>query len=313
MTPEIPPTPFPETGALWYTRSAKYWVEALPIGNGRLGAMIFGGVAAEHIQFNEESLWSGYPRNHTNPLARPYLPKVREAVFSGNYALADQLVKHMQGPYNQSFLPFGDLTIESDSTGEPQDYRRWLDLNTAVHTIEYRLGEGRFSRQAFISAPAGALVLRLACSQSGGLSLNVRLESPLQSQTQALEGQLILTGKAPKQVDPNYLDVKNPVVYGDEAMTFAAHLGIQIKGGSMRLEGRTLRVAAAGEVLFILCAATSFNGFDRSPTLDGKDPLAITAQTLAAAARIGPISPCLVPGCVPIYGSITLLGVISFS
>jgi alpha-L-fucosidase 2 len=287
VTPEIHPssTPqpsLPNSNALWYDRPAKYWVEALPIGNGRLGAMVFGGGATEHLQFNEESLWSGYPRNHTNPLAKPYLPKVREAVFAGDYLQADQLVRHMQGPWNESYLPLGDLYLEFDHASEPQAYRRWLDLDTATHHTEYTVGETYYSRQAFVSAPAGVLALRLSCSQSGGLTFSARMESPLQFKTQAQAHQVLLTGKAPKHVEPSYLDVKTAIFYGDEGMTFAARLGIQIKGGSLTVEGNTLKVSAADEALLILVAATSFNGFDRSPTTDGKDPLAITTQTLAA-------------------------------
>ena len=124
-------------------------------------------------------------------------------------------------------------------------------------------------------------------SQPGGLTFRARLESPLQSQVEVQDlaqgQQLLLTGKAPQQDDPQYLRSKNPVVYGEEGMTFAARLGIQRKGGSLRVAGNTLQVDGADEVLLFLCAATSFNGFDRSPTTDGKDPLAITAQTLAAA------------------------------
>ncbi len=277
----------PEFSTFWYDRPARYWLEALPLGNGRLGAMVFGGASSEHLQFNEESLWSGYPRNHTNPLAKPYLPKVREAVFAGDYVLADELVKHMQGPYTEGYLPLGDLYLEFDHSTESQEYRRWLDLATAIHHTEYRLGEAHYSRQALISAPANVLVLRLSCSQPGGLTFGVRLESPLRSQGQAQENELLLTGKAPQHVEPSYLNVENAVVYGDEGMTFAARLRIQIKGGGLRIEGTTLQVSAADEALLTLCAATSFNGFDRSPTLDGKDPLAITTQTLAAAQSRG--------------------------
>jgi alpha-L-fucosidase 2 len=266
---------------LWYDRPATYWTEALPLGNGRLGAMVFGGVASEHLQFNEESLWSGYPRDHTNPKAKLILPGVRKAVFNGQYSSADELVREMQGPYTQSYLPFGNIYIEFEKSTEPQEYRRWLDLDTATHFTEYRLGEVRYSRQAFISAPANALVLRLTCSQPGGLTFRVRMESPLHFQVQAQENQILLTGKAPQQDDPHYLNSKNPVVYGEEGMTFAARLGIQIKKGSLHIDGNALQISAADEALLILCAATSFNGFDRSPATDGKDPLAITALTLA--------------------------------
>ena len=230
MTPALStPSPF-EPSILWYNRPAKYWVEALPLGNGRLGAMIFGSYPIEHLQFNEESLWSGYPRDHSNAQAPSYLPKVREAVFAGKYDQADRLVQHMQGPYTQSFLPFGDLFIDFGEARDVQEYRRWLDLDSATHHTTFRQGEVRYTREGFISAPGNALVYRLTCSQPGALSFSVRMVSPLQGVVQASENQLLLTGKAPQQDDPNYLDSKNPIAYGEEGMTFAARLEVQAQG-----------------------------------------------------------------------------------
>jgi len=272
-----------DNNVLWYTESAKNWCEALPLGNGRLGAMVFGGVSSEHLQFNEESLWSGYPHDHTNPDALRHLPAVREVVFAGKYDLADKLVKQMQGPFTQSYLPCGDLHLEFDQDTALHDYRRWLDLDTAIHHVEYRLGQSVYTRDAFISAPANVLVLRLSCNQVGALSFTVRMSSTLQSQVQVLGNQLLLTGKAPDHVDPNYLKSANPIIYGEEGMRFAARLGIQLVGGHVRTEGNALQIVGADSVVLVLCAATSFNGWDRSPATDGKDPLAITAQTLEAA------------------------------
>jgi alpha-L-fucosidase 2 len=268
---------------LWYDRPADHWVEALPLGNGRLGVMVFGGAPVEHLQLNEESLWSGYPREHNNPEARAFLPRVRQAVFAGDYALADQLVKHMQGPYNQSYLPLGDLYLEFDHPAELQGYHRWLDLDTAVSYTEYSLGGVQYTRQAFISVPANALVLRVSCSQPGVLSLAIRIFSPLHSHFQAVDSQILLTGKAPQHVEPSYLNLEDSIIYGDEGMTFAVQLGLQVAGGNCLVNGDSLRVSAADEVLLILCAATSYNGFDRSPAFDGKDPLAITNGYLSTA------------------------------
>jgi alpha-L-fucosidase 2 len=268
---------------LWYDHPANHWVESLPLGNGKLGAMVFGGTPVEHLQLNEESLWSGYPREHNNPEAKAFLPQVRQAVFSGDYALADRLAKHMQGPYNQSYLPLGDLYLEFNHTAESQGYQRWLDLDTAVHHTEYCIGTDQYARQAFISSPANALVLRLACSQPGALTLAIRISSPLHNHIQALDGQLLLSGKAPQHVEPSYLDLEDSIIYGDEGMTFALRLGLQVTGGSCCTESNCLRVSAADEVLLILCAATSYNGFDRSPAFDGQDPQAITTRYLRAA------------------------------
>lgn len=266
---------------LWYDRPAHYWVEALPLGNGRLGAMVFGGTDVERVQFNEESLWSGYPRDHTNPAAKSYLPKVREAVFAGQYDLADRLAREMQGPYTQSYLPFGDVYLEFGHT-DVQGYRRWLDLDTATHHTEYHMGRAHYTREAFISAPANALVLRLAASRPGGLTFRARIASSLQSRAQAQGDCLLLTGKAPEQDDPHYLHSENPIRYGEEGMTFAARLWVFPQGGSLTSQKDVLEVSAADEALLILVAATSFNGFDRSPIREGKDPLAITAATLSA-------------------------------
>ncbi len=267
---------------LWYSQPASHWVEALPLGNGRLGAMVFGGVSHEHLQVNEESLWSGYPREADNPDAKAYLPQVRQAVFAGDYALADRLTTHMQGPYNQSYLPMGDLYLDFGQHAEPHDYCRWLDLETAIHHTEYRLGNIHFSRQTFISAPANILVLRLSCSQPGGLNLAIRMTSLLHNQTHISENLISLTGKAPQHVDPQYLNSSEAVIYGDEGMTFAVSLAIPMTDGIIAVEGNGLRVSGAREIVMILSAATSFNGFDRSPTRDGKDPLSITEHTLAA-------------------------------
>ena len=274
-----------EPAVLWYASPARYWVEALPLGNGRMGAMLFGGADVEHIQFNEESLWSGYPRDHTNPGALPYLSKVREAVFNGQYARADELMKNMQGPYTQSYLPFGDLYLDFENTGEALHYTRRLDLDTAVHSIEYQLNGVEHSRAAFISAPASALIYHMKTSAPGGLSFRARLESELQFQLHAQGDHLLMTGKAPQHADPNYLRAEKPLIYGEEGVAFAARLAVRAEGGRVQVDDQGLSVSGATEVMLVLCAATSFNGFDRSPAREGKDPLAITAQALSEATR----------------------------
>src|ERR671917_727328 len=104
---------------LWYTRPAEQWVEALPIGNGRLGAMVFGGVGSERLQLNEDTLWSGGPRDWDNPHARDVLPEVRRLIAAGDYAGADSLCRQMQGLYNQSYQPLGDLRLRFDQPAEP--------------------------------------------------------------------------------------------------------------------------------------------------------------------------------------------------
>jgi alpha-L-fucosidase 2 len=104
---------------LRYTRPAERWTEALPVGNGRLGAMVFGGVESEHLQLNEATLWSGGPRDWNNPGAKEILPQVRAAIFAGDYQRAGELCKKMQGPYNESYQPLGDVRLEFSHEGPP--------------------------------------------------------------------------------------------------------------------------------------------------------------------------------------------------
>ena len=150
--------------SLWYRRPAEQWVEALPIGNGRLGAMIFGGVASERLQLNHDTLWSGGPSDWNNPRAREVLPELRALIFAGRYAEADQLSRQMQGPYGQSYLPLGDLRLVFDHNAQPDAYARWLDLDSAIAGARYTLGGATFTREVFASAPDQVIVMQLALS-----------------------------------------------------------------------------------------------------------------------------------------------------
>jgi alpha-L-fucosidase 2 len=269
---------------LWYRTPATHWTEALPIGNGRLGAMVFGGITNERLQLNEETLWSGHPRDCDNPGARDYLPQVRDAVIAGDYARADELSRHMQGPYNQSYLPMGDLHIEFEHDAEAASYYRALNLDEAVATTQYRVGEVTFTRQVVASAPDNAIIVHLTCDQPGALNLSLSLDSPLEHGVEVVARDvLLLRGTAPGHADPSYLDTPDPIRYDGEGMTFAIALGARMRGGTIAARGDRLRVTDADEVTLCLCACTSFNGFDQSPARQGKDAAAIAESALYVA------------------------------
>src|SRR4051794_32661428 len=143
---------------LWYDKPAAQWVDALPIGNGRLGAMVFGGggdgyPANEVLQINEDTLWSGKPRDSNNRDARKYLGEIRHAVLERqDYHAADQLCKKMQGLFAEAYQPLGNLRINFSHDGTVTSYRRELDLDTACARTTYHVGDIRFERQAFVSA-----------------------------------------------------------------------------------------------------------------------------------------------------------------
>jgi alpha-L-fucosidase 2 len=291
---------------LWYPQPATTWTEALPVGNGRLGAMVFGGVTTARLQLNEDTLWSGHPKDCDNPAAVQYLPLVREAVFAGDYARADELIKHMQGPFNQSYQPLGDLYLEFGApdcdpaqacSGNLLSYRRSLDLDTALAETTYTAGGVTFTRQVFASAPDNAIVVRLTCDQPGALNLTISMSSPLRHRVTAWGNSLLLRGQAPQHVDPSYLPSENPIIYAStdltdqtennplksvqsvDSLTFAALLNARVIGGITTAEGDRLRVADADEVVLLLCMATSFTGFDQH---EGLNPVARVTPMMAA-------------------------------
>ncbi|HWW42713.1 glycoside hydrolase family 95 protein [Pedobacter sp.] len=261
---------------MWYTKPAGVWEEALPLGNGRLGAMVFGRVNKERLQLNDNTLWSGSPNDGNNPNGPTVLPEVRKAVFEGKYEEAAKLWKKMQGPYSAKYLPLGDLTLDfkfKDSTATA--YTRDLDLNTAIAKVSYKIAGITYTRETFISYPDRILVVRISADRRGAIQFNAGLSSKLKYQVNAPDDQdLVLKGKAPKFVANRDYEPKQ-VEYDDwkgEGMTFEIHLRVKPEGGSVKKSGNVLTVSGADAVTLYLSSGTSFNGIDKSPGLEGKDP-----------------------------------------
>jgi hypothetical protein len=151
---------------LWYRQPAEQWEEALPIGNGRLGAMIFGGTDKERLQLNEDTLWSGFPRDTNNYEAIRHLQRSRELLAEGKYAEAERLIgERMVGVGTESYQPLGDLLIEQNwgsETADVSSYRRELDLETGVATVVFATDKGKYRREAWTSAVDGILAMRRA-------------------------------------------------------------------------------------------------------------------------------------------------------
>jgi len=191
---------------IWFTEAAPEWAAALPVGNGRIGAMVFGGVSQERIALNEDTLWSGGPTDWNNPDAKNHLPVVRRLLLEQkDYQGADTECRFLQGPYNQAYEPVGDLLIDFAHSGEVSGYRRELNLDTAIATVTYQADGATFTREVFASEPAQVVATRLTCSKAGGLNCKVRLSSQLRSKVEAAGNEIRLTGKAPNESAPNYL------------------------------------------------------------------------------------------------------------
>jgi alpha-L-fucosidase 2 len=269
---------------LWYARAARQWVEALPIGNGRLGGMVFGGVGVERVALNDDTLWSGGPSAWNNPGAREALPEIRQLVAAGRFAEADALSKRMMGPYTQSYLPAGDLRVTFEHGDVASGYRRALDLGRGLATVRYRMGEATYARTCLASHPDQVIAARYTCTTAGLLRFAIRLESPLRHLVRVDAGDLVLQGRAPAHVEPNYNSVSDPVVYADDkGMSF--HIRVRVlTDGVVDARGDALSVREATSATVLVALATSFNGPTRDPARDGRDPSGATQTALASAA-----------------------------
>lgn len=277
---------------LWYKHPAKVWTDALPLGNGRLGAMVFGGVKHELIQLNEATLWTGGPvRTNVNPGAYANLQLARQALLKEeDYAKAYAYAKKMQGYYSESYLPLGDLTIDQDfNDAAPSSYYRALNIRDAVATTRFTIGGTVFTREIISSAPDQVIVIHFTASKAGQLNFKVGAGSLLRYHIVAVAAnEIALKGKAPAHAEPNYINSANPVTWDDSAGCRGMRFELQIKAlhkdGSVSADTSGITVKNATEATLYLSAATSFNGFDKCPVSEGKDESWIAAQYLDAAS-----------------------------
>jgi alpha-L-fucosidase 2 len=271
FTGEAPPPAEPLS--LWYRRPATAWVQALPVGNGRLGAMVFGGVTRERLQLNEDTLWAGGPYDPVNPEARAALPEVRRLIFAGKYLEADRLLsaRVMATPLHQMpYEPVGDLLLSFPAAAAVGNYRRDLNLDTAIAGVDYTEGGVHFTRQVFASPVDQVIVVRLAADRPGRISFTAGLTTP-QEATVRTEGSdtLVLHG-----VNGSAEGVRG-------ALTFEARVRVLARGGHVTAQGGTIAVTGADAATLLVAIATSYRSFD---DVSG-DPEALTKQCLAAAAR----------------------------
>lgn len=257
------------TNRIWFRQSAKDWNNALPIGNGRLGAMVFGGVDTEHLQMNEDSLWYGGKRDRNNPEALVNLTKIRELIFAGKLTQAQQLaVMALSGlPETQRhYTPLGDLYIHFQIRGgEVQDYSRELDIEQGVARVRFKKGKVLFTREMFSSFPDQVMVIRLTGDEPGSLSFQARMG----------RGNWRYTEKTQK------LDDHTIVMYGngggEDGCKFSAVLQCIAEGGQISTIGEYLVVDRANSVTLLLASDTTFRE---------ENPLAACQEKLQQASQM---------------------------
>ena len=248
LTGEAPPPDGRLT--LWYRKPADKWTEANPVGNGRLGAMVFGGVGLDRLQLNEGTLWAGGPYDPTHDDALPALPQIRQLIFDGKYKEAHNLVgqKFLSRPLGQmSYQPVGDLKLAFPVGGAVSDYRRDLDLETAIVRIQYKADGVTYTREVFASAPDQAIVVRLTADKPGRVAFTASLDSPQKHAVEAAEPDLLVM----RGTNGDCQGVKG-------ALKYEARVKIRTEGGQLEAEGATIRVTGADAATLLVVAATSY-------------------------------------------------------
>ncbi|WP_304062919.1 glycoside hydrolase family 95 protein [Pedobacter glucosidilyticus] len=260
---------------LWYKNPAKVWEEALPLGNAKTGAMVFGHYQHERVQLNNNTLWSGYPQSGNNPKGKNALPLLRQAVLEGEYNKAKDIWRNnLQGSYSARYLPMADLFLDFNYKGLfVKSYKRELDLNHAVHKVSYQVGSVIYNRETFISYPDKALVMKITASKPHAINFTTRLTSKLRFKTSALNNDyLVLKGKAPIHVAHRTSEPQQIVYDEQEGMTFEVHVKMKVEDGETKSNYDEITVNNATSVFIYLTNATSYNGFNKSPGLEGKNP-----------------------------------------
>ncbi|HWL17708.1 MAG TPA: alpha/beta fold hydrolase, partial [Opitutus sp.] len=252
---------------LWYRQPATAWTEALPVGNGRLGAMVFGGLAEERLQLNEDTLWTGAPHAYHHEGAVNVLPKLRELLWAGAQKEAEDLAmrEFMSVPLRQKmYQPLADLLLQFPGHEHASDYERELDLDAAIARVRYRVGETTFSRETYASHPDQLIVEELKTDRPGALRFALRLGAPHAAATVRVfnSDTLLLLGRVQ-----------------DDGLRFATQVKVTTRGGTVRASATGIEVEGADSAVVRIATATSFKNFR---DISG-DPEALTARTMAAA------------------------------
>ncbi|MFI9162507.1 glycoside hydrolase family 95 protein [Kitasatospora aureofaciens] len=278
----------PAPGSLWYRHPASRFLETLPLGNGRLGALFHGGTghsgAGETVDLNADTLWSGGPGSRDRSGAAEHLAALRTAVLADrDYARAEELATRMQGPFSEAYQPLATLHLELGD-GPLDDYVRSLDLDEAVHRVSYRVGGAQVLRESFVSAPAGVLVTRISSSPPGRIDLTARFSTPHPDARADRAGRdgLVLSGRAPVHVA---FEEQDPARYrAGEGMGFAAGLRVLATGGRVEHAGDAVTVSRADEVILLVAVGTGYRGHTSAPVGPQDGPIQQVERQLNAAA-----------------------------
>lgn len=270
---------------IWFDKPASFFEDAFPLGNGRIGAMLYGNPSKEKISLNEITLWGGYPKNpNMNPEAAKYIPLIRQALFNEEYKKADSLIRFVQGYFSDSYAPFGNLLMQFDvDASAVRNYRRELDIENGIAKVQFEADQTKYSREVFVSHPDQLLFIRLTSSGKNKLNFSLNMNSLLRSRIASSANMIALYGNAPSHAEPNYRGkMANALEYDTtKSMRFCGLLKIISNDGNSRVDDSSLVVNNASSVLLAVSLATSFNGALNNPASNGKDEKKIAAEYLS--------------------------------
>ena len=258
---------------LHYDRPADYFEEALVIGNGTMGGIVYGGTQTDRISLNDITLWTGEPCNMKiySPDAHKTIPAIREALRQGDYKKADQLQREVQGHFSQNYQPLGQLAIEYlDTMAAVTDYKRWLDIGDATAHTSYQRGGYRYTTEYFATNPDSGMVVRITTTNPKGIRARFSLSCQLRHSRSIQDGNTLITdGYAGYASLPSYYDAKEKFAY-DPGRGIHFRTKVLVSGKNTRAEGENIVVDGAREVTLYIVDATSFNGYDKDPVKEGK-------------------------------------------
>jgi len=238
---------------LWYDKPAQLWTEALPVGNGRLGAMIYGDPVSETIQLNENTLWAGQPYRNDNPDAKKALPEVRDLIFSGKYTEAQDLVnqKFFSGKNGMPYQTLGNLRLHFDGDEQVSNYYRELDIEKAVVTTRYTKGGVGYEVKTFSSFPDQILIVHLSADQPGALNFSASLDREERAEVSVNTDQTLML----KGISSDHEGIKG-------AVKFEALVKIVNQGGTLETDSKSIKINAADSAIIYISMATSFENYN---------------------------------------------------
>lgn len=275
-----------------YKKPAAVWTQTLPLGNGNLGACVFGKTDREKICLNQDTIWSGYPRDTVRKGAYEGFLKSRDLVMKEEYAKAQEVIeKECSSVWSQEYIPFGNILIDFCKPHKASGYIRTLDLSTAVCGIKYAAGGVEFSRECFVTYPKNVFVYNFSAGEKGKISFSLKFSCPVKHTVTNTDSFLILDGRCPSDSLRNHIDFpergemypKEPEKMG---IGFRGAVTVKVKGGKLRFVNKTAEVTGADSATVYFACKTSFNGYDRHPVTQGKEYKSACLDVLNEAVSI---------------------------